>query len=65
MKENVKRSMAKSITFRVLVILSNSTIVYLITGRIDETLGVIVFTSVSSTILYYLHERIWNKVEWS
>ncbi len=64
MVEKIKRSVAKSVTFRILVIVANTIIIYLITHRIDETLGAIVLTSISSTILYYLHERVWSRISW-
>ena len=58
------RSLAKSITFRILVMLSDGVIIYAITHRFDVTLSVIIFSNLSSTIIYYLHERLWNKIAW-
>lgn len=62
--EQVKRSIVKALTFRFLIILSDSTIIYTITHRFDETIGVIFFSNLASTILYFIHERIWNKIHW-
>ncbi|MFS8130842.1 MAG: DUF2061 domain-containing protein [Candidatus Dojkabacteria bacterium] len=59
-----KRSLLKSVTFRIIVILSDSIVVSLVTGRTDEILPIVIFTNISSTILYYLHERFWNKISW-
>ena len=63
-RDLVKRSVAKSITFRLLVIAADTVVVYLLTHRYDTTLGVIVFTNFASTILYFIHERIWTKINW-
>jgi uncharacterized membrane protein len=63
-KENAKRSLAKSITFRVLVITSDFVIISLITHRYDLALAVIIFSNLASATIYYLHERVWNKIKW-
>jgi uncharacterized membrane protein len=59
-----KRSIVKSITFRMAVIVSDTTIIYLLTHRIDVTAGLVILTNCSSTVLYFLHERIWNRIQW-
>ncbi|HTX87107.1 MAG TPA: DUF2061 domain-containing protein [Candidatus Nanoarchaeia archaeon] len=63
-KEQTKRSVVKSITFRALVITSDFIIITLITHRYDLALAVIILSNLSSAILYYLHERAWNKINW-
>lgn len=62
--ETKRRSLLKSISFRIVVIISDTTIIYLITRRLDATIFLTVLTNSSSTILYFLHERFWNKVTW-
>ncbi len=62
--EKVRRSLVKSVTFRVLVIVSDSIIIYAITRRVDMTVGVIIFSNILSTILYFIHERAWAKIHW-
>lgn len=65
-KYNIKiaRSLIKSITFRVVIIIMDLSIIYLLTHRLDITLGVTIFTNIGSTILYFLHERVWSKINW-
>lgn len=58
------RSIAKSITFRIAVIFSDSVTSLVITKSVQESIMVVVFTNISSTILYYLHERLWNRINW-
>lgn len=62
--ESNKRSFTKSMTFRVLVIVSDAIITFAITHRYDITIGFVVFTNVASTVLYYLHERVWSHIQW-
>ena len=59
-----RRSIVKSVTFRIVVLISDFTIITLITHRYDIALGVIVATNLGSAILYYLHERVWSKIRW-
>lgn len=59
-----RRSLVKSISFRVLVILSDTIVIYLITHRFDITVGLVVATNLASTVLYFIHERVWNKISW-
>ena len=60
--EDAKRSLLKSISFRILVLTSDAIIIFTITHRYDLTLGVMIATNASSTVLYYIHERLWNGV---
>jgi adenylylsulfate kinase len=63
-KENAKRSLVKSVTFRVLVITSDFIIITLITHSYDLAVTVIILSNLASATLYYLHERAWNKIKW-
>ena len=63
-RESSHRSLVKALTFRALILTADSVIVYWITKKLDVALGVMIFSNLSSTILYLFHERIWNKVSW-
>lgn len=63
-RERVRRSLVKSITFRVVVVVSDMIIFLLVTHRVDVSVGLTVFTNLASTLLYYVHERAWNNVRW-
>jgi uncharacterized membrane protein len=58
------RSLSKTIVYRLTIIVADLTIVYLLTHRLDITLGVTFFTNVASSVLYYGHERVWNYINW-
>lgn len=56
------RSLAKAVSYRVVSVIVDLTLVYLITKRIDLTLGVVVVSNTASIFVYYFHERAWNKI---
>ena len=58
------RSVLKSLTFRVIVVIADLIVIYLITHRIDTTVSVTIFTNLASTTLYFFHERVWNRIQW-
>jgi uncharacterized membrane protein len=62
--EHVKRSFVKAITFRVIIVIADTTIVLILTHRYDLAIGFVVLTNIASTILYYLHERVWAHIHW-
>ncbi len=62
--EHAPRSVIKTITYRILIIVSNGIIVYFITNDAAATTRITIVASVVSTALYYVHERIWNKIHW-
>jgi len=62
--EHTLRSLVKAITFRILIVISDSIIIFAITRRYDVTIGVILFSNIASTVLFFIHERIWNRVRW-
>ncbi len=63
-KDARARSVVKSVTFRVIVVISDLVVIFLITHRVDQTIALTILTNIASTVLYYLHERVWNVVSW-
>lgn len=62
--EHTRRSIVKALTFRALILVSDGIIIFLITHRYDIALAMIIFSNLASTIIYFFHERVWNKVSW-
>jgi uncharacterized membrane protein len=59
-----KRSIVKTISWRLTGSSATFLIAFLLTGNFAIA-GVIGITQmISNTILYYVHERIWNKIAW-
>ena len=64
MNDSNSRSLVKTITWRVTGSSATFLIAYLLIGNFAVA-GVIGVTQlITNTILYYVHERIWNKVGW-
>lgn|GEM_PF-1733323 len=59
-----RRSLAKAVTFRILVILSDSLVIYALTRQVTTTVALTVFTNLTSTLLYFMHERAWDRIMW-
>lgn len=64
MKETRKRSIAKSIVWRIICIAVSIVISYLLTARLDVAVAIGGIYNVITMILYYFHERVWNRVKW-
>jgi len=59
-----KRSLVKAITFRSLILCSDAVVIFFITHRWDTTVGLVIATNFASTMLYFIHERIWSSIQW-
>lgn len=64
MKETHPRSILKSITWRILATLTTMILVFIFTGSFIISLGVGFFEVILKIIIYYLHERVWNRINW-
>lgn len=62
--EALKRSVLKTVSWRVIGTLDTILIAYLITGTINHALSIGGIELVSKMILYFFHERSWNKIKW-
>lgn len=63
-REKVSRSLAKSLSFRILVVMSDLIIIFFLTHKLSVVISVTIFTNLASIILYYTHERVWNIIRW-
>jgi uncharacterized membrane protein len=59
-----KRSIAKALTWRALASLATFIISYMLTGDIVAATGIASVQVFVNLFLYYVHERIWNKIDW-
>lgn len=62
--EQSTRSIVKAITYRLLIIAATSIIVWIYTGDPALTTTITISTTISNSLLYFVHERIWNKIKW-
>ncbi len=63
-KEKIRRSLIKTILWRFIGTIDTIVISWLITGKLNLALSIGSIELVSKMILYFLHERIWDKIEW-
>ena len=61
---NKTRSLAKAISWRILASADTFLISYIITGKLSWAGSITLLEIITKTVLYYLHERGWNKVTW-
>ncbi len=62
--EKIPRSVAKVITWRILVTITNFLGGWIASGNPWVGLGVVGFALVVNSILYFFHERMWNRTDW-
>ena len=64
MREEHKRNAIKNISWRILATAVIMLLVFIYTGRLLFTLGIGFFEVFGKLILYYLHERVWDRINW-
>ncbi len=63
--ETWKRSLVKTVTYRIVIILMDFTTVSLLTGgKYLIAGGFVIISNTYTTITYYIHERVWEKIRW-
>jgi uncharacterized membrane protein len=60
--ESNKRSIAKAISWRIVGTIATGVIGYILTGSMVVASSLMSIDFVIKFILYYLHERAWNKI---
>ena len=62
--ETHKRSIVKSITFRIIATVLTFIVVWIFTRDVGKSLIVTVVENLIKMIAYYLHERAWIRISW-
>ncbi len=62
--EKWKRSLVKSVSYRLVIMVLDFTAIRLFTGRSDVAVGFVLVSNVYTTVAYFLHERMWNRIKW-
>jgi uncharacterized membrane protein len=63
-KEGWSRSLIKSMSWRIIGTLDTILISYFITGELSFALSIGGIELVTKMMLYVVHERLWNRVNW-
>lgn len=64
MSETNSRSIVKTVSWRITGSGATFFIAYLISGNAAMSGTIALIQVTANTLLYYLHERVWNKVKW-
>lgn len=64
MIDTPKRSLIKTISWRITGSSATFGIGYLISGNFAIAGSIATIQLVTNTILYFIHERMWNKITW-
>jgi adenylylsulfate kinase len=58
------RSIAKALTYRVVIVCLDFLAIYLFTHKVEVALGFMVVSNIYTTVGYFLHERVWAGIRW-
>ncbi len=64
LKDTLKRSIVKSLSYRLVIIILDFTTVYIFTGQVKLAIGFMLVSNIYTTVAYFLHERLWDKIKW-
>ena len=64
MSEQARRSFVKTVTWRLTGSLSTFIISLLISSDFAVAGTIAITQVIANTLLYYLHERVWNRISW-
>ena len=64
MKSKARRSLAKTLSWRILATSDTFLISWLITGTVSMAGAIAGIEVITKMFLYYGHERVWNKIKW-
>ena len=59
-----KRSITKALTWRAVASFATFVIALTMTDNLVAATGIASIQVVVNLFLYYLHERVWNKIKW-
>lgn len=63
-RETVTRSIVKTVSYRITIVILDFICIYLFTGKISIAFGFTIVSNLYTTFFYFLHERIWDRIKW-
>lgn len=64
MNSTKQRSLAKSLTWRFVAVVSTFVIAYVMTQDVSFATSITVVSNIVNFVLYYIHERFWLQIKW-
>ncbi|MDE2399667.1 MAG: DUF2061 domain-containing protein [Patescibacteria group bacterium] len=62
--ESFRRSVVKTVTYRVAILIIDFTVIYLFTRQVKIAVGFMILSNIYTSISYFFHERIWDNIKW-
>ena len=62
--EKPVRSIVKALSWRLIGTIDTLVVSYILTGKIALAASIASVDFVTKLVLYFFHERIWNKIKW-
>lgn len=62
--ETKKRSLVKTVIYRVLIIIADFIFFYLVTHKLFLSFWIMVISNLYTALGYYFYERLWNHIGW-
>ena len=59
-----RRSLAKAISYRIIIMCLDFVTIYLFTSRVQVAIGFMVASNIYTTAAYFVHERLWTRIAW-
>jgi uncharacterized membrane protein len=59
-----QRSVLKALSYRGIIVCLDFAAIYLFTGKLETAVGFMVVSNLYTTIVYFLHERLWARIQW-
>lgn len=64
MNDTTHRSLVKTVSWRITGSGATFAISYIISGNLAIASSIAITQIIANTILYFIHERVWNRVSW-
>ncbi len=64
MIDSWRKSLLKTLSWRVIATLITMSVVYVLTGEALLSFGIGTMDMLLKVVFYYLHERAWTRVQW-
>ena len=62
--ETIKRSVLKTVIYRVVVVILDFFCVYIFTGKVEVAIGFMIVSNLYTSAAYFLNERVWDNIKW-
>jgi hypothetical protein len=62
--ENARRSLVKAVSWRIVGTVDTFVLTFIVTGKLVWAASVSALELCTKVLLFWLHERIWNKIKW-